>query len=132
MSETTMEKNRPAGARKSSATARAIAVTGVLSAAAFVLQLLELPAVLMPSFIKMDFSELPALVDSYIEEVVKDVPEIKDSLELDEVTSISENSYTVRLTYMINEAERESATIRLRNAMNLLLEGVEQKSTDKS
>ena len=80
----------------------------------------------------VEVSELPALVDSYIEEVVKDVPEIKDSLELDEVTSINENSYTVRLTYMINEAERESATIRLRNAMNLLLEGVEQKSTDKS
>ena len=65
MSETTMEKNRPAGARKSSATARAIAVTGVLSAAAFVLQLLELPAVLMPSFIKLDISDFPALLGAF-------------------------------------------------------------------
>lgn len=65
MSETTMEKNRPAGSRRSSATTRAIAVTGVLSAAAFVLQLLELPALLMPSFIKLDISDFPALLGAF-------------------------------------------------------------------
>lgn len=65
MSETTMEKNRPTGAGKSSVTVRAIAVTGVLSAAAFVLQLMELPAILMPSFIKLDISDFPALLGAF-------------------------------------------------------------------
>ena len=45
---------------------RFIAVTGILSAAAFVLQLLEFPLpFLIPSFIKLDFSDLPALIGSF-------------------------------------------------------------------
>ncbi|MEE8885153.1 MAG: ECF transporter S component [Eubacteriales bacterium] len=46
-------------------TGRYIAVTGILSAIAFVLQLIEIPAVLMPSFIKFDFSDLPALISAF-------------------------------------------------------------------
>ena len=46
--------------------ARTIAVIGVLSAAAFVLQLIEIPVpMLMPAFIKFDFSDLPALLGAF-------------------------------------------------------------------
>lgn len=45
---------------------RFIAVTGILSALAFVLQLIEFPVpMLVPAFIKFDFSDLPALVGSF-------------------------------------------------------------------
>ena len=45
---------------------RYIAVTGILAAAAFVLQLLEFPVpMFMPPFIKFDFSDLPALVGAF-------------------------------------------------------------------
>ena len=45
---------------------RLVAGTGVLSAMAFVLMLIELPVpMLMPSFIKFDFSDLPALIGSF-------------------------------------------------------------------
>ncbi len=43
-----------------------ITVTGILSAAAFVLQLIEFPVpMFMPSFIKLDFSDLPALLGAF-------------------------------------------------------------------
>ena len=52
--------------KKSAITVRYIAVTGVLSAAAFVLQLIEIPLpFIMPTFIKFDFSDLPALIGSF-------------------------------------------------------------------
>ena len=45
---------------------RFIAVTGVLSAAAFVLMLIEIPVpMLIPPFIKFDFSDLPALIGAF-------------------------------------------------------------------
>ncbi len=44
---------------------REIAVIGILSAAAFGLQLIEFPAPLMPGFIKFDLSDLPALLGSF-------------------------------------------------------------------
>lgn len=46
-------------------TVRLIAVTGVLSAAAFVLQYLEIGLPIMPYFIKFDFSDLPALLGAF-------------------------------------------------------------------
>lgn len=70
----------------------------------------------------VELAELPDLVASYIQVVGEEIPEVKDSLKLDEITSISEDSYTVRLSYSVNEVDRESVTIRLRNAMLLLLE----------
>lgn len=51
---------------KNIASIRTITVTGVLSAAAFLLQLIEIPLpLLMPTFIKFDFSDLPALIGSF-------------------------------------------------------------------
>lgn len=45
---------------------RFITVTGILSAAAFVLQLIEFPVpMFMPTFIKLDFSDLPALLGAF-------------------------------------------------------------------
>ncbi len=45
---------------------RYLTVTGILSAIAFVLMLIELPVpLLMPAFIKFDFSDLPALLGAF-------------------------------------------------------------------
>lgn len=44
---------------------RRIAVTGVLSAVATVLMMLEFPLPFVPSFLKFDFSELPALIAAF-------------------------------------------------------------------
>lgn len=44
---------------------RAIAVIGIMSAVAAVLQFLEFPIPLLPSFIKFDFSDLPGLITSF-------------------------------------------------------------------
>ncbi len=45
---------------------RTITVTGILAAVAFLLQLIEIPVpMLMPTFIKFDFSDLPALLGSF-------------------------------------------------------------------
>lgn len=44
---------------------RTIAVTGVLTAVAFVLMLLDFQVPLMPEFIKMDFSDLPELLAAF-------------------------------------------------------------------
>ena len=44
---------------------RYIAVTGMLSAIAFILMFLDFSVPFMPSFIKLDISELPALVGSF-------------------------------------------------------------------
>lgn len=44
---------------------RKITVTGMLSAIAFILMYLDFSVPFMPSFIKMDISELPALIGSF-------------------------------------------------------------------
>ena len=44
---------------------RKLAVTGMLSAVAFILMYLEIPIPIMPSFVKFDFSDLPALIGAF-------------------------------------------------------------------
>lgn len=44
---------------------RWIAVTGVLSAIAYVLMLIDFPVPFMPAFIKFDLSDLPALIGAF-------------------------------------------------------------------
>lgn len=44
---------------------RMIAVIGIMSAIAAVLQFLEFPVPLMPSFVKFDFSDLPELITAF-------------------------------------------------------------------
>ncbi|MBQ7592494.1 MAG: ECF transporter S component [Clostridia bacterium] len=45
--------------------ARRLTVTGILAAIAVILMYLEFPIPIIPSFIKFDFSELPALIASF-------------------------------------------------------------------
>ncbi|MDO4491640.1 MAG: ECF transporter S component [Lachnospiraceae bacterium] len=53
-------------AKKTGSYVHFITVTGILSAAAFVLQLIEFPVpMFMPTFIKLDFSDLPALLGAF-------------------------------------------------------------------
>ncbi len=44
---------------------RYIAITGMLSAIGFILMYIEFSVPIMPSFIKMDLSELPALIGAF-------------------------------------------------------------------
>ncbi|MBR1780877.1 MAG: ECF transporter S component [Oscillospiraceae bacterium] len=44
---------------------RALVVTAMLSAVAFVLMFIEFPIPIMPSFVKLDISDLPALLGSF-------------------------------------------------------------------
>mgnify|MGYP003299680577 CR=1 FL=1 len=50
---------------KKSFNARYVAVTGMLSAIGFILMYVEFSVPIMPPFIKMDLSELPALIGSF-------------------------------------------------------------------
>ena len=51
--------------KKNNVKIRTIAVIGIMSAVAAVLQFLEFPIPLMPSFIKFDFSDLPSLITAF-------------------------------------------------------------------
>ncbi len=51
--------------QKRTVDARKIAVTGMLSAIAFILMFMEFSVPFMPAFIKMDLSELPALLGAF-------------------------------------------------------------------
>ena len=44
---------------------RALTLTGVMGALAFGLMMLEFSIPIMPAFIKLDFSELPALITGF-------------------------------------------------------------------
>ncbi len=60
------KKTVPQGAANTDSRVRSIAVTGVLSGVAFILQLIEFPVpMFVPPFIKFDFSDLPALIGAY-------------------------------------------------------------------
>ena len=52
-------------ANQSVSKTRKLAVTGVLSAAAFLLAFLEFPVPLSPPFARMDLSDLPALIGAF-------------------------------------------------------------------
>ena len=51
--------------KKKPVNVRYMTMTAMLSAIAFVLMMLEFSIPIMPSFIKLDFSELPALIGSF-------------------------------------------------------------------
>ncbi len=67
MNEQTIDNtNAAVGARQRTAQrTRLLAGAGMLTAAAVVLQYLEFPIPLMPPFIKLDFSDLPALLGAF-------------------------------------------------------------------
>ena len=54
------------GQRRGRLSVRSLAVTAMLSAVAFVLMFIEIPIpMLIPSFVKMDISDLPALLGAF-------------------------------------------------------------------
>ena len=61
----TNERTGSIAAKRPLITPRHIASIGVLSAAAFVLQMFEITIPLVPSFLKFDFSDLPALIGAF-------------------------------------------------------------------
>ncbi|WP_294319924.1 ECF transporter S component [Pseudobutyrivibrio sp.] len=64
--DTTQMTNKRAGARMNSKLdVRKMTVTAMLSAIAFVLMFLDTAVPIMPSFIKLDLSELPALIATF-------------------------------------------------------------------
>lgn len=66
MSTTTnVTTNQETNVKKSKMSVRYITVTAMLSAVAFVLMFLDFSVPFMPAFIKMDLSELPALIGSF-------------------------------------------------------------------
>ena len=58
-------KNTNTKIKKRTSILRPLAVTAILSAASFVLQLLEFSLPFVPDFLKFDFSDLPALLGSF-------------------------------------------------------------------
>lgn len=68
MENTEVMNNKQAGSnehRKAGVNVRAMTMTGMLSAIAFLLMFFDFSVPFMPSFIKMDLSELPALIGSF-------------------------------------------------------------------
>lgn len=62
MSETTMTQTKP---QTKKTDIRKITATGMLSAISFALMFMDFSVPFMPSFIKMDLSELPALIGAF-------------------------------------------------------------------
>lgn len=62
MSETTMTQTKPHAKKMN---IRMITATGMLSAISFALMFMDFSVPFMPSFIKMDLSELPALIGAF-------------------------------------------------------------------
>lgn len=68
MENTEVMNNKQAGSnehRKAGVNVRAMTMTGMLSAIAFLLMFFDFSVPFMPNFIKMDLSELPALIGSF-------------------------------------------------------------------
>lgn len=62
---TKRQEGRPVPNKRTGVNVRYITVTAMLAAIAFILQFFEFPIPLMPSFIKMDLSDLPGLVATF-------------------------------------------------------------------
>ena len=65
MQENAGTVTKEAGKTKISGRVRALCVTAMLSAVAYIMMFLDFSVPLMPSFIKMDISELPALIGGF-------------------------------------------------------------------
>ena len=70
----------------------------------------------------VEASKVGDLVNGYIALLVKEIPDLKENLQYEGVMSFSDESYTVRLRYQCNEAEREALTIKLNTVFKLILE----------
>ena len=66
INEAAVAANTKQATKERVSSVRYIAVTGLLSAVAYVLMMIEIPLpMIMPTFIKFDFSDLPALIGAF-------------------------------------------------------------------
>ena len=119
MSNNTMATNVASADKKGKIGVRQITVTAMLSAVAFVLMYLEMPALLMPSFIKFDFSDLPALMGAFalgpvygiLIELVKNALHlvVSQSMFIGELSNFilgATFTFTAGLIYKMNKSKR--------------------------
>ncbi len=119
MSNNTMAANMAATDKKSKIGVRQITVTAMLSAVAFVLMYLEIPVPVIPSFIKFDFSDLPALLGAFalgpvygvLIELVKNVLHlvVSQSMFIGELSNFilgATFTFTAGLVYKLNKNKR--------------------------
>ena len=119
MSNNTMAANMAATDKKSKMGVRQITVTAMLSAVAFVLMYLEIPVPVIPSFIKFDFSDLPALLGAFalgpvygvLIELVKNVLHlvVSQSMFIGELSNFilgATFTFTAGLVYKLNKNKR--------------------------
>ncbi|MBO6155229.1 MAG: ECF transporter S component [Lachnospiraceae bacterium] len=119
MSNNTMTANMAATDKKSKIGVRQITVTAMLSAVAFVLMYLEIPVPVIPSFIKFDFSDLPALLGAFalgpvygvLIELVKNVLHlvVSQSMFIGELSNFilgATFTFTAGLVYKLNKNKR--------------------------
>ncbi|MBE5897616.1 MAG: ECF transporter S component [Lachnospiraceae bacterium] len=105
--------------KKSKMGVRQITVTAMLSAVAFVLMYLEIPVPVIPSFIKFDFSDLPALLGAFalgpvygvLIELVKNVLHlvVSQSMFIGELSNFilgATFTFTAGLVYKLNKNKR--------------------------
>jgi riboflavin transporter FmnP len=114
-----MAANMAATDKKSKIGVRQITVTAMLSAVAFVLMYLEIPVPVIPSFIKFDFSDLPALLGAFalgpvygvLIELVKNVLHlvVSQSMFIGELSNFilgATFTFTAGLVYKLNKNKR--------------------------
>ena len=119
MSNNTMAANMAATDKKSKMGVRQITVTAMLSAVAFVLMYLEIPVPVIPSFIKFDFSDLPALLGAFalgpvygvLIELVKNVLHlvVSQSMFIGELSNFilgATFTFTAGLVYKLNKNKK--------------------------
>lgn len=119
MSNNTMAANMATTDKKSKIGVRQITVTAMLSAVAFVLMYLEIPVPVIPSFIKFDFSDLPALLGTFalgpvygvLIELVKNVLHlvVSQSMFIGELSNFilgATFTFTAGLVYKLNKNKR--------------------------
>ncbi len=119
MSNNTMAANMATTDKKSKMGVRQITVTAMLSAVAFVLMYLEIPVPVIPSFIKFDFSDLPALLGAFalgpvygvLIELVKNVLHlvVSQSMFIGELSNFilgATFTFTAGLVYKLNKNKR--------------------------
>ncbi|MCR5354462.1 MAG: ECF transporter S component [Lachnospiraceae bacterium] len=114
-----MAANMATTDKKSKIGVRQITVTAMLSAVAFVLMYLEIPVPVIPSFIKFDFSDLPALLGAFalgpvygvLIELVKNVLHlvVSQSMFIGELSNFilgATFTFTAGLVYKLNKNKR--------------------------
>jgi hypothetical protein len=73
-------------------------------------------------FSAVGYVTVAEVVNGYIDDIVKEVPEVTNSLRFRGIISITDRYYRVKLGWLCDESKRENLTFRLNNAVRLILE----------